>query len=117
MANPILNVELVCSLFLVDQGLAEVLAGSCVEAALAVAGSQVVSQCSAPGSRTCAAGTQVTQEDGSVCRLAEEEVMEKQLLGTVCSIGMKRCRKQRDRHHDPKEKGSPSRLWKNLAST
>lgn len=63
MANPILNVELVCSLFLVHQGLTEVFAGSCVEAALAAAGSQVVSQCSAAGSRTCAARTQVMQDD------------------------------------------------------
>lgn len=57
MANAILNAELLCSLFLVDQGLAEVFTGSCVEAPLVAAGSQVVSQCSAPGSCTCAAGT------------------------------------------------------------
>jgi len=52
MANPILNVELVCSLFLVHQSLAEAFTESCVEAALAAAGSPVVSQCSAPGSCT-----------------------------------------------------------------
>lgn len=43
--------------------------------------------------------------------------MEKQLLGMVSSIGIKRCGKQRDRHSYPKERESPSRLRKNWTST
>lgn len=37
-------------------------------------------------------------------------------IGHGCSISINGGRKQRDRRHDPKEKGSPSRLWKNLTS-
>lgn len=89
--------------FYCTPGLAWCFPGSCVEAALAAADSQLLTASNAQPHVSC------TGHAGRLtcCCLAEEEVMEKMFLDTVSSTCIKRCRKQRDGHPNPKGKGSP----------